>query len=149
MPYSGHPSAHASARTPGWRALALIAFGLFCGAAAWAQDKVVFQVSDPVPAKWNLTLNNAHNVQQLLGAGNVKVEIVVYGPGIGMLKSDSPVAQRVAEAVGNKVTVVACQETMKAMKLTETDMLKEIGYVPGGVVELMKREKEGYAYIRP
>jgi intracellular sulfur oxidation DsrE/DsrF family protein len=131
------------------RALAVIAFGLLAGAAAWAQSKVVFQVSDGDPAKWNLTLNNAHNVQQILGADKVKVEIVAYGPGIGMLKLESPVAQRVAEAVGNKVEVVACEQTMKAQKLTKADMLKESGYVPGGVVELMKRQQEGYAYIRP
>lgn len=141
---------HRSGRASGWRTLAVIAFGLFAGAAAWAQQhKVVFQVSDPAEGKWNLTLNNAHNVQQLLGKDNVKVEIVVYGPGIGMLKAESPVANRVAEAVANKVDIVACEQTMKAQKLTQADMLKEIGYVPGGVVELMKRQGEGYAYIRP
>jgi uncharacterized protein len=143
-------SGHRSGRATGWRALTVIAFGLLAGTAAWAQQqKVVFQVSDPAEGKWNLTLNNAHNVQQLLGKDNVKVEIVVYGPGIGMLKLDSPVATRVAEAVANHVDIVACEQTMKAQKLTKADMLKESGYVPGGVVELMKRQGEGYAYIRP
>ena len=38
---------------------------------------------------------------------------------------------------------------MKALKLTEADMQASIGYVPAGVVELMKRQKEGWSYIRP
>ena len=38
---------------------------------------------------------------------------------------------------------------MKAQKLVYADMLPAIGYVPAGVVELMKKQQEGYAYIRP
>jgi intracellular sulfur oxidation DsrE/DsrF family protein len=44
---------------------------------------------------------------------------------------------------------VACENTMKAQKLVYADMLPKIGYVPAGVVELMKKQREGYAYIRP
>ena len=124
-----------------------------CAAQMAAQpstpDAVVFQVSDNDPGKWNLALNNARNVQQAYGGKPVQVEIVVYGPGIGMLKADSPVANRVADAVGQGVQVVACQNTMKAQKLTEADMNPKIGYVPAGVMELMKRQREGWAYLRP
>ena len=38
---------------------------------------------------------------------------------------------------------------MKAQKLAYDDMLPAIGYVPAGVVELMQKQQEGYAYIRP
>ena len=109
--------------------------------------KVVFQVSDSDPAKWNLALNNAKNVQKdLKGA---KIEIVAYGPGIGMLKADSEVANRISEAVDSGMTVVACGNTMKGQKLTKEDMNPKIGYVQAGVVELMDRQMEGYTYIRP
>ena len=111
--------------------------------------KVVFQVSDADPKKWNLALNNMQNVQQGLGKDNVEVELVVYGPGIGMLKTESLEGNRVNDAVAAGVKVVACETTMHALKLTKDDMLASIGYVPGGVIELMKREKEGWAYIRP
>jgi uncharacterized protein len=89
------------------------------------------------------------NVQNDLGDDKVVAEIVVYGPGIGMLKSGSPVAQRVADALGKNVKVVACENTMKAMKLSYDDMLPKIGYVPAGVVELIQRQADGYAYIKP
>lgn len=121
---------------------------MLCG-TAWAQTKVVFQVSDNDPGKWNLTLNNVRNVQADLGADKVAAEVVVYGPGIGMLKMDSPVAQRIADALGKGVKVVACENTMKAQKLTQADMLPNIGYVPAGVLELIQRQGDGYAYIKP
>ena len=117
--------------------------------AAAAREKVIFQVSDSVPGKWNLTLNNAKNVQDAIGKDKVDVEIVAYGPGIEMLKLESEVANRIDKALADGVKIVACENTMKNMKLTQADMLPSIGYVPGGVVELMRKQREGWSYIRP
>lgn len=130
------------------RCAALIA--LLMPLLAFAQaHKVVIHVSDNDPAKWNLALNNARNIQADLGAGNVEIEIVAYGPGIGMLKSESVVGNRIADALKVNTHVVACQNTMAAQKLTPADMLGGIGYVPSGVVELIKRQHDGWAYLRP
>lgn len=113
------------------------------------RDQVVIQVSDDDAKKWNLVLNNAKNVQQELGAGNVDIEIVVYGPGIGMLKFESAVAPRIDEALNAGIKLVACENTMKAQKLSKSDMIATIAYVPAGIVELIRKQKAGYAYIRP
>jgi intracellular sulfur oxidation DsrE/DsrF family protein len=120
----------------------------FADSGTAPKTRAVFQVSDADPAKWNLTLGNVANAQEALGKDASEIEIVAYGPGIEMLKKDSPVAARVAEALHNGVRVVACQNTMRARKLTPADMIPEIGYVPSGVVEIMQREREGYAYLR-
>jgi len=132
---------------------AVIALALPWAGDAHAQvatrNKIVFQVSDAEPAKWNLTLNNIRNVQTDLGAKNVEIEIVAYGPGLGMLKADSVAGNRVAEALAAGVSVVACENTMKNQKITRDDMLPKIGYVEAGVVQLMKRQQQGWAYIRP
>ena len=117
--------------------------------ASTAKSKVVLQVSDADPAKWALALNNAKNVQQELGAGKVDIEIVAYGPGIGMLKAEAPIANRITEATQAGIKVVACENTMTVQKLTKADMHAAIGYAPSGVVEIMKRQGEGYAYVRP
>ncbi len=129
--------------------------GAFVSTRAVASDKssrpnkLVIQVSDNDPGKWNLALNNAQNVIQDLGASTVALEIVVYGPGIGMLKLDSPVAARIAAALKGGMQIVACENTLRAQKLSRADMLPDIAYVPAGVVELMQKQQQGYAYIRP
>src|SRR6478752_6331807 len=101
--------------TPAWMmALLLAAVAVapaFAQSNAAVQNRVVMQVSDADPGKWNLALNNARNLQADLGAANVEIEIVAYGPGIGMLKADSVVANR--------------------------------------VVEIMQRQQQGWAYLRP
>jgi intracellular sulfur oxidation DsrE/DsrF family protein len=114
-----------------------------------AKERLVMQVSDADAGKWNLALNNAKNLQQAYGADKIDIEIVTYGPGVNMLKLDSIVANRIDEAKHAGIAVVACQNTMKNMKLTESDMLPNTSYVPSGVVELIKKQREGYAYIRP
>jgi intracellular sulfur oxidation DsrE/DsrF family protein len=117
--------------------------------AAAPASKVVLQVSDNDPGKWNLALNNAKNIQADLGAANVAIEIVAYGPGINMLKMDSAVGGRVDQALSDGVKVVACENTMRNAKLTKGDMLNKVGYVPSGVVELMQKQQQGWSYLRP
>ena len=111
--------------------------------------RVVFQVSDADPGKWNLTLNNARNVQADLGKDNVEIEIVAYGPGLSMLKGDSKVADRLAQALDSGVGLLACENTMRNTKVGKEQMYYGINYVEAGVTHLMKRQREGWAYIRP
>ena len=126
----------------------LMAFSTL-GFAQQAKQRVVFQVSDNDPVKWNLALNNARNVQQDLGAQNVEIEIVAYGPGLAMLRSESKVADRLAGALYSNVGLVSCENTMKNTKVTRDQMYAGISYVQAGVTHIMKRQREGWAYIRP
>jgi hypothetical protein len=138
-------------------ALTALAALLFAASVVHAQSpaqkadryKVVLQVSDADPAKWNLALNNARNIQSDLGKGNVDVEIVAYGPGLGMLKAESKVADRLAQALDNNVGLMACENTMRNTKVQRADMYGGISYVDAGVVHIMKRQREGWAYVRP
>ena len=135
----------------GLSALPVSSFGALTKKVAQVspRQKVIIQVSDADPKKWALALNNAANVQEDLGKSNVDVEIVAYGPGLGMLKLDSESGERVKNAMDEGVKVMACENTMRKQKLTQADMLPSLGYVKAGVVELMAKQAEGYAYIRP
>lgn len=114
-----------------------------------SKERVAFQVSDGNPGTWTLALNAANNVLKAFGPGKVDIEIVVYGQGIGMLKADAVISNRIADGAKAGMNIVACENTMQGLKLTQADMNPVIGYVPAGVVELMKRQSEGWAYIRP
>ena len=137
--------------------LAFLGLGAAAAPALAAQQKkkpagkqrVIFQVSDNDPAKWNLTLNNARNVQEDLGKDNVQIEIIAYGPGLEMLKAESKAADRLAGALDENVGLIACENTMTTSKVTKDDMYSGIAYVKAGVTHLMKRQREGWAYIRP
>ena len=119
------------------------------GKAAAERYKVVLQVSDADPAKWNLALNNANNIQHDLGKENVQIEIVAYGPGLPMLKADSKVHDRLAQALDSSIGLMACENTRRNTKVSKDQMYAGIAYVDAGVVHIMKRQREGWAYIRP
>ncbi len=131
------------------RALFIFLAACVLSASALAQSKLVIQVSDAEPAKWNLALNNARNVQEELGAKNVEIEIVAYGPGLGMLKKDAVTSGRIDEASLAGIKVVACENTMRNLKLTRADIHAAASYAPSGVVQLMQRQSQGWSYIRP
>jgi intracellular sulfur oxidation DsrE/DsrF family protein len=108
---------------------------------------VILHVTNKDPLMWNQALNNAANYQQAMGKDKVLVEIVVNGPAIQMLQAESEVEPRVTAALTNGVKIVACEQTMKGAKLTKNDMIPGIGYVPGGIVEVVDRQREGWAYV--
>ena len=114
-----------------------------------AKQRVIFQVSDNDPAKWQLALNNAKNVQVDLGKDKVQIEIVAYGPGLAMLKADSKVAGGLAAALDDSVGLIACENTMQNNKVSRDEMYGGIKYVQAGVTHIMRRQGEGWAYIRP
>ena len=108
------------------------------------------QVSDNDPAKWNMVMNNVKNAQEDVGgADKIDIEVVAYGPGINMLRSESPVATHINDLLKTGVKVVGCENTMKVAKLEKTQMMSTIGYVPAAVTEIMRKQEDGWAYVRP
>ena len=110
---------------------------------------VVIQVSEADPAKWNMALINASNVRKAYGDKGVAVEIVAYGPGLKMLRKDSAVAAGLEAAKKSGVKLLACGNTMTMTHTTRDELNRVVDIVPAGIVEIMERQQEGYAYVRP
>jgi intracellular sulfur oxidation DsrE/DsrF family protein len=133
-------------------ALATLAVGCAgTGGRQGAEGKqgVVVQVSDGDPKTWNQALNVVRNVQQSYGKDKVDVELVVFGNGAGLLQFDSPLANRIDETLATGANVYMCENTMQGRKLTRKDMLPRIGYVKAGVIEIIEKQNQGWAVIRP
>ncbi len=109
---------------------------------------VVFHVTDSDEKKWNQVLNNAGNLQKKVGKENVEIEVVANGPGLDMFKFESAVGNRMKEAVGNGVQLLACGATMKATNVTEKDLFPGVKVVPGGVIEIMEKQEAGWTYLK-
>ena len=66
-----------------------------------------------------------------------------------MLKLESPTASRVADAMKANIKVIACENTMRNLKLTRDDMQSAITYAPAGVTQIMTKQGEGWPHLRP
>src|SRR5258708_7486549 len=50
--------------------------------------RVLFAMTSPEEANWQLTLNNIRNLISGMAPDPVEIELVAYGPGIAFLKKD-------------------------------------------------------------
>jgi uncharacterized protein len=105
----------------------------------------------------DLALNNAKNVLEYYKekGETVAIEIVTYGPGLHMLRTDtSPVKERIApmSLENPNLKFIACGNTQANQAKAEgkpVTLISEATVMPSGVVRLMELQKQGYAYIRP
>ena len=140
-------------------ALLSIAFALPALAADGKTHRIAIQVDQNDPQTMNLVLNNATNVIEYYRGKNeeVDVEIVAYGPGLHMLRTDSsPVQDRIRRlkdmAFPGKIQFSACNNTKQGMEKAEghaISIVPEATIVPSGVVRLMELQEAGWSYVRP
>lgn len=129
-------------------AATLLAIPAACAQTPGKQG-VVIQVSDENEKTWHQALNVVRNLQNEYDKDKVDVELVVFGNGAGLLKFDSPLANRIDDTIAGGAQVVMCQNSMKARQLTPADMHAKIGYVKAGVVEIIEKQKQEWAVLRP
>jgi intracellular sulfur oxidation DsrE/DsrF family protein len=130
----------------------MLMFSAQLSADSHTKNKIVIQVSTDDPRTQKIALNNAVNMQKLYGIDNIDIEIVAYGPGLGLLTSKSGQASRVTSLAMQDITFSACGNTMK--KVAEKsgkmpELLEGVGQVTAGVARIMELQQQGYAYIRP
>jgi uncharacterized protein len=134
----------------------------FAGSAIAAEGKahhVAFHVDQNDPELMNQTLNNATNVIEYYRGKNedVDIDIVTYGPGLNMLRTDtSPVLDRIKRlkdmVLPGKIQFSACNVTKTAMEKKEghaISIVPEASVVPSGVIHLMELQEQGWSYVRP
>jgi len=131
---------------------ATLALSTVVNAGSHTKNKLVIQVSSSDPLTHKIALNNAVNMQKRYGIDNIDIEIVAYGPGLGLLTKKSTQAKRVTSLAMQDITFSACGNTMKLVEKKSGKMpvlLEGVGQQPSGVARIMELQQEGYAYIRP
>ena len=116
------------------------------------KHKLVIQVSTDDKRTQKIALNNAVNLQKYYGVDNIDIEIVSYGPGLGLMTAKSKFAKRVESLSMQEITFSACMNTMNKVKKKTgklPKLLKGVGTVPAGVARIMELQEQDYSYIRP
>lgn len=121
------------------------------------QHRLVIHVDDNDKQKMELALNNAANVSKAYAekGEEVEVEIVVYGPGLHMFRTDtSPIKERIQsfrQSMPN-VAFSACGNTIHTMEKQsgkKVVLFPKIRVVPAGVTRIMELQEQGWSYIKP
>jgi hypothetical protein len=109
--------------------------------------RVVFQMTTPDTAAYrSLTRQITHVLE---GLPDARIEVVAHNKGIAMLQiQKSNVAPELQALASRGVRFVACEQTLKLQKLEKSDILPLAGFVPRGLVEIIEKQNEGWAYIK-
>lgn len=120
---------------------------------AFAEKKIVLQISDAIPEKQTLVLNVANNVLSHYGQDKVEIEVVAFGPGLKLLFADNANRGRIKSLAAAGVRFSACESTMKAMTKQNDgvapSLLSEARLTPAGIPRIVDLEEQGYHNIRP
>lgn len=113
------------------------------------KNRIAIQINEDDSKKWNGVLVNIRNIQADLGQKNVAIVVVAIGPGLGMLTAESLAANGVQDALATGVEFIACGNSMKAQHVEKDDLTSGVAVAVSGYVELMRRQQQGWAYLRP
>lgn len=112
--------------------------------------KVVFHIDESFKARAQQVLANITNLLDDLGDDNVQVELLANGDAVRMfLKAPDNFSEQIRSLVKRGVKFVACANSLNHLNLTSTDLLDVVEIVPAGVSEIVKKQMDGWAYIRP
>ena len=92
-------------------------------------------------------LRRASNARAALTPGT-GIEVVVQGPGVKLLATNSPATEAVNSARHLDVSILACGNSMRSAGLEEKDLAPGIDMVPAAISHLAQRQWDGWAYAR-
>jgi intracellular sulfur oxidation DsrE/DsrF family protein len=118
----------------------------------FAEHHLVLQLSDRAKDKQALVLSVAYNLLKAYNPDRIAIEVVAFGPGIDLLRLDSPNRARVDSLISQGVRFDVCmntvdtieRETGKHVDLNPRAVRVQVGV--GRILELIER---GYTLVRP
>jgi intracellular sulfur oxidation DsrE/DsrF family protein len=118
------------------------------GAAQSRKHHVLFALVSPNESDWSMTTVNIRNLIAGLSPDETDVELVAYGPGISFLGNGSSATADIKALAAKHVRFVACQNAMRMKHMTAADLIPGVEMVPSGLVEVVKKQEQGWSYIK-
>lgn len=118
----------------------------------FAEHKIVLQLSDNDPKRQALVISVANNLLKFYDPDKVAVEVVAFGPGIDLLRTDNDNRNRIESLIAQGVRFDVCLNTVDTVE-RETGKRPEI--IPAatpvqvGVGQILLLIENGYTLVRP
>lgn len=110
--------------------------------------KVIFHVDEI--DKWKLLLKNVTNLLDVIDVNEYSIEVLANSEAVKFYDYNFNSDIKVMEDLNiNGVKFLACNNALTANKIKKEDLIYFIEVVPVGVLELINKQSEGYAYIKP
>ena len=118
----------------------------------FAEHRIVLQLSDKASDKERLVLSVANNLIKAYDPDKIAVEVVTFGPGIDLLRSENANRKLVESLVAQGVRFDVCLNTVDTIE-RETgkrpDIIAVATPVQVGVGQILALTENGYTLVRP
>lgn len=111
--------------------------------------RVVVHLDEADRVKHESVMRNIRNLLDDLGAEQTQVELVAHGPGLDLLTGQTGLGEQAQELAARGVILAACNNTLRERKIPAERLLPGVTVVPAGIGEIVRREAEGWLYVRP
>lgn len=109
--------------------------------------KVIFHIDEP--SKWDLLLRNVQNLTKAADPKISEIEVLANAEAAGSYASPNSGGKLMKELALAGVRFAACNNALKGMKITREQLPRFVEVVPVGVIELIEKQNQGFAYIKP
>ncbi|MDT8715241.1 DsrE family protein [Clostridium sp. 19966] len=111
--------------------------------------KAIFHVDEL--HKWGIVLKNVSNLLNAVDIEKVDIEVLANGEAVKgcILDSDKKILASMQELSEKGVKFVACNNALNSNNIKKEELMKFIDIVPAGALELVIKQNQGYAYIKP
>lgn len=118
----------------------------------FAEHRIVLQLSDSDAKKEGLVISVAYNLIKAYDPDKIAVEVVAFGPGIDLLRTDNANRKRVESLIAQGVKFDVCVNTLDTI---ERETGKRPDIIPGatpvqvGVGQILSLTENGFTLVRP
>ncbi len=130
-----------------WMLFLILALGHFSFAQTTTEHRIVFQLTSSDTLTHKSLMKQLGNILTL--SPTSQIEVVCHGPGLNMLlEKSSIVSSKIDEYRAKGVSFMACQFSMKERKVAKEELNVNTIIVPGGILEIIQKQKQGWSYIK-
>jgi uncharacterized protein len=118
----------------------------------FAEHRIVLQLSDNDPKKQGLVISVANNLLKFYDPDKVAIEVVTFGPGIDLLRSENANRKLVESLVAQGVRFDVCLNTVDTIERETSkrpDIIPVATPVQVGVGQILLLTENGYTLVRP
>ena len=112
--------------------------------------KVLFHINEP--ENWKKVITNIKNFIKDIGVGNADIEILANGNAVAIFKDSNEykeILDQLSEITAKGVCIAVCNNALNAHEVNKEALPSFAKAVPAGITEIVKKQMDGYAYIKP
>jgi intracellular sulfur oxidation DsrE/DsrF family protein len=117
----------------------------------FAEHHLVLQLSDGAQDKQALVISITNNLLKAYGPDKIAIEVVAFGPGIDLLRTESPNRARVDSLISQGVQFDICMNTVDTLEREgkHVNINPKAVKVQVGVARILALTEKRYTLVRP